>query len=95
MFVIKYFGHGLNDPHFLCNDGLWRDMPLFGNTRGCAKDYPTIVGAKRQAKRWGGSILNLPMDCTFSGGKVVKTIPAGEGMVKYEHRDVKEYILPI
>jgi hypothetical protein len=79
-----------------CNDGYWRDFAMFGNVKGCVKQYKTVGRAKRHAKKVMGQVVQVPQGMEVdASGSVIETVPCAD-KPNYEmfiHHKLTEFLL--
>jgi len=87
-----------NGRYRLCNDNRWRDFAMFGNVKGCVKQYRSMGHAKRRAKRVHGFVVLIPNGFEVdASGNVIETIPCIDkpGYVNYKHHKLTEYTVEL
>ncbi|MCK9462606.1 MAG: hypothetical protein M0R80_23555 [Proteobacteria bacterium] len=76
----------------LCNDGYWRNFAMFGNVKGCVKQYRYKGHALRRAKHLGGIVVQVPQGMEVdASGVVIETIPVGADKVRYQHHKLSSF----
>lgn len=86
------------DGCLFCNDNRYRSHVLYGNVRGCVKEYKRLGQARRVANNKNAKVVVIPIGKGMSINSAMLVIEQRDcqdkiGYCTYHHHDIKEFIV--